>query len=234
MKKKKIATVPLQRVLVNFIQDISGSMASVAGRWNETASGFEVFVSTLKAEKGIDYRFSLLLFNTVVNSPYTGVALKAVDSRYLYGVKPNGGTALLDAVGAAIQTTKNKSFEADKVINVIVTDGEENSSTVWSKEALHAIVDTELNGGKTTFQYLGAQPESWTDAAAFGIVCHSVAQYNPDNAIAVYACVAKSLNKFANDTTVTASTGMTQSYASADTLSSAKLKFDSNTTDDKS
>ena len=54
-------------------------------------------------------------------------SLKSRTRRQTY--RPNGNTALLDAIGNTVQTINTDGF--DKIITVIMTDGEENSSREW-------------------------------------------------------------------------------------------------------
>lgn len=211
-----------QRVLVNFLQDFSGSMEF---GWSETASGFKTFVDTLKAKEDVEYIFSLTLFSTTTQKLVVARPVHEVDAHMLKRLKPNGGTALCDALGDLIIATKKDSFEADKIVYVVVTDGDENSSRIWTKPAVHSLVDAELSAGKSTFQYLGAQPESWSDSLQIGIASHDTVQYDCDNVSAMYACVGDALNNFSSSK-LSATQSMTSTFASDDLIKAANLKFD--------
>jgi len=218
---KEITTKP--HVLVNFLQDFSGSMEH---GWFETASGFKTFVDMLKSKEDVEYVFSLTLFNTSVDKSIIGRPIASIDSGLLSGLRPTGGTALFDALAETINDTRKNALEADKVIFVVVTDGEENSSRVWTKEALHSLVDAELAAGKTTFQYLGTQPESWEGSAQIGIAMRDTVQYDANHTVAMYSCVGDALNNFAADKSLRSTRSMTQTYASESNIAAANLKFD--------
>ena len=85
-------------------------------------------------EQAVDYGFSLTLFDTVVEMKYKGVPLASVakldDSSY----RPSGNTALFDAVGNTVQTVGTDGF--DKIITVIMTDGEENSCLLYTSRCV--------------------------------------------------------------------------------------------------
>lgn len=188
----------MSKVLVNFIQDRSGSMASV---WNETLSGFKKFVEDLRKganEDKVEYLFSLTTFDTVVDRPIVAESIDKVDLNVLSGYGPRGATALYDAVGLTIRETEKDSKGADKIIVVIVTDGQENSSREWSKDALHQAVEDKLKAGNWTFTYLGTQPETWDDASALGVAVGAVASYTPTMARAAYACTSNAVHKLAS------------------------------------
>jgi len=182
----------MKKVLVAFIQDRSGSMATV---WDETLSGFKVYVDGLKADQKkdneVEYLFSLTTFDTQIETPYIGRLLDDVDGNELKKHGPRGGTALYDAVGKTLQAIDDdKKITFDKAIVVIVTDGEENSSCEWSKEALHAAIDERIKRGNWTFTYLGTQPETWDAATSLGVGVGASAVYDPTNAHGTYVLVA--------------------------------------------
>lgn len=184
----------MTKVQVNFIQDRSGSMASV---WSETLSGFRTFVKDLKsqgAKDDIQYSFTLTVFDTLIDIPLNEVEIDKVSEDILTKYEPRGCTALYDAVGKTIETM-GKS-KADKVICVIVTDGQENSSREWSKDAVHSAIDAKIAAGNWTFTYLGTQPETWTDASSLGVGIGATATYQGTQAQAAYATVANALHNF--------------------------------------
>src|ERR1700674_3343467 len=96
MSTKKEKKGKTNKVLVNFIQDRSGSMQSV---WEETLSGFKKFVDELKGEKEVEYLFSLTTFDMLVETPIVAQPIAKVDVDELKNFGPRGSTALYDAVG---------------------------------------------------------------------------------------------------------------------------------------
>ncbi len=182
----------MKKILVSFIQDRSGSMADV---WAETLNGFKSYVEDLQADQKkdneVEYLFSLTTFDTVIETPYMGVAIDRVDSTELNNHGPRGGTALYDAIGKTLQAVDDdKKLSFEKAIVVIVTDGQENSSREWSKQALHAAIDERIKRGNWTFTYLGTQPETWDDASSLGMGVGASAVYTPTNAGATYRAMA--------------------------------------------
>lgn len=189
--------MPNTKVLVNFIQDRSGSMGSV---WPETLNGFKTFVEDLKTkgnEGGIDYLFSLTVFDTVVDCPFIAEPIDKIKPDALKAFGPRGSTALYDAVGKTIENTASDSKGADKIVCVIVTDGQENSSREWSKDALNQVIASKLDLGNWTFTYLGTQPETWDDAEALGIAVGATAGYTGVQATATYAATSDAVHALA-------------------------------------
>jgi uncharacterized protein YegL len=183
----------MNKVLVNFIQDRSGSMSDV---WTETLSGFKKFVEDLRdgaSKDGVEYLFSLTTFDTQVETPIVGQPIASVAPDELAKHGPRGSTALYDAVGTTIKNTEDNSHGADKIIVVIVTDGHENSSREWNKDTLHKSIEAKLKLGNWTFTYLGTQPETWADAGALGIATGAVANYQGNRATATYSMTANAV-----------------------------------------
>jgi uncharacterized protein YegL len=182
----------MKKVLLSFIQDRSGSMETV---WAETLSGFKTYVKNMQADQEkdneVEYVFSLTTFDTQIETPCIGKPIADVDQDLLKHHGPRGGTALYDAVGQTLRRhDEDKTLTFDKAIVIIVTDGQENSSREWSKEAVHAAIDERIKRGNWTFTYLGTQPETWDDAQSLGVGVGASATYSPQNVQATYATMA--------------------------------------------
>lgn len=163
--------------------------------WEETLNGFKTYVQDMQADQKkdeeVEYILSLTTFDTQIDNPYLGVPIAAVDGSILKKFGPRGGTALYDAVGKTLQALDDdKSISFDKAIVIICTDGEENQSREWSKDALHAATDERIKRGNWTFTYLGTQPETWDAASSLGMGAGASAVYNAQNANATYATMA--------------------------------------------
>lgn len=109
---------------VVFVLDETGSMQI---RHKETVEQFNEYIKKVKKHKNAKKaRFSLTRFNSSKRDIfYDKVKLK--DVKKLVDYTPNFATPLYDAIGITID-----SIESDKCIFVILTDGEENSSTEFS------------------------------------------------------------------------------------------------------
>jgi len=91
-------------------------------------------------------------------------------------VKPRGGTALLDAIGKTIVSIGEKLAKMDeadrpmKVMMLVQTDGQENASKEFNKEAIKKLIDEHTNIYKWQFQFLGANLESLVEAVSYGFM----------------------------------------------------------------
>jgi hypothetical protein len=204
----------MQKVLISFIQDRSGSMSTV---WAETLNGFKTYIRDMQADQQkddeVEYLFSLTTFDTQVETPYIGKPIAEVDGDELKNHGPRGTTALYDAVGKTLQKhDDDKNLVFDKAIVVIVTDGEENSSREYSKEAVHAAIDDRIKRGNWSFTYLGTQPETWNEAQSIGVGVGASAVYDAHNAHATYGAMA-----FASAQGARSASGQTVDFLHANT-----------------
>src|SRR5690242_9883315 len=111
------------RIVVAAVLDESGSMY---GRRNQVISGYNEYIDSLRRQKNVEYRVSLTKFNTVSTIVYANRPLSEVPPLNASGFIPNGGTALVDAVGDTISSLVVRPNEAALIL--VMTDGEENSS----------------------------------------------------------------------------------------------------------
>jgi uncharacterized protein YegL len=148
--------------LYHFIVDQSGSMA---GLENQTMEGFNTQLRTIQQLKmefpDQEYLCSLTYFNQHIQDRIKFGQVENIQPLSQENYIPNGTTALLDAIGKSIYSIKNKfgkDIAEDKmsIVLVIITDGHENSSRMYSYHDVAHLIK-ELDGsGKWTFSFLGA------------------------------------------------------------------------------
>jgi uncharacterized protein YegL len=180
-----------QRVLVNVILDKSGSMST---KVQDVIGGFNLYLDELAKEPAVDYGFSLTLFDTVVEVKYKAVPLAKVAKLDDTTYRPSGNTALLDAVGNTVQTVSTDGF--DKIVTVIMTDGEENSSREWTLQAINELIRSKEKAGNWTFVFLGANLDAFAQGASLGVPQANAVCYDPTNYRGVYASLAQNTNAF--------------------------------------
>lgn len=165
-----------------FILDRSGSMA---GLENDTIGGFNSMLKKQKAASG-ECRITTVLFDNHYTLLHDRIDIQAVtpmtEEEYFVG----GSTALLDAIGTTIhklvgvQKNTAKDFRAEKVMFVIITDGEENSSREYSVEKIREMIEREKTKYGWEFIFLGANIDAVQTASRFGISADRAVDYVPD------------------------------------------------------
>ena len=90
-------------------------------------------------------------------------------------------TALLDAIGRTIINTEAKikdlEKQPDKVIFVIITDGQENSSKEYNREQIMKMIQRKENDDNWEFIYLGANQDAIEEGGSMGFRASSSMTY---------------------------------------------------------
>lgn len=149
---------------VIMIMDESGSMYPLAG---DLRGGFNSYLDGLSTDEEI--RVTAVLFNlgrrTHARALPPSRVVRLDESTYI----PHSGTALLDAVGNTIAEFRTAIVlrDEDKVLVVIHTDGQENSSTEFTWKSIQDMIRKLTDSGKWEFLYIGAGAEAWQQERAF-------------------------------------------------------------------
>src|ERR1019366_10069293 len=84
----------------------------------------------------------------------------------------------------------------DKIITVIMTDGEENSAREWTMQAIRELIRSKESAGNWTFVFLGANLDAFAQGASLGVPMANAVRYDPANYRGVYASLAQNTNVF--------------------------------------
>jgi hypothetical protein len=184
-EEKKLAQTEIIMVL-----DRSGSMRSID---KATVEGFNKFLDEQKNSEGEAF-VTLVQFDDRYEMNYQSVPVKNVDELVLNETFiPRGGTALLDAIGKTIEELKTDR----DVIFVIITDGDENSSKIYKREAIMKMIETQTNEG-WKFLFLAANQDAIQAGGSIGIkVSNSINYSSNDLSTAnVFATVSSNMKQY--------------------------------------
>ena len=164
------------------ILDKSGSMS---GLENDTIGGFN---SMLEKQKTVDgeCRITTVLFDNTYTLLHDRIDIQAVSPMTNAEYSVGGSTALLDAIGltinklVSVQKNTSEDYRADKVMFVIITDGEENSSRKYSVDKVRSMIEHEKKKYGWEFIFLGANIDAVQTAQRFGIDADRAVDYVPD------------------------------------------------------
>lgn len=165
-----------------FILDKSGSMS---GLESDTIGGFN---SMLEKQRGVEgeCRITTVLFDNHYTLLHDRIDIRALSPMTNREYFVGGSTALLDAIGrtihklANVQKSTAEEYRADKVMFVIITDGEENSSREFSVSKVKAMIEHEKQRYGWEFIFLGANMDAVKTAGRFGINADRAVDYVPD------------------------------------------------------
>lgn len=175
------------------ITDESGSISMIKTAVEE---GFNSFIEEQKKLPG-EAVVSHCLFHTEPRMEYQGYRLDQVPKLTL---RPNGGTALFDAICTTLERQGKRIAEekwADQVIVVISTDGEENSSkTHGLADVRRMIGHAEQHGWQ--FIFMAANQDAFLSAQNLGMTRAVTQTYaaTPQGARGSYAGLTASVAQF--------------------------------------
>lgn len=162
---------------ITFVLDRSGSMSSLAG---DVVGGYKTFVEE-QQKLGDNATLTLVQFDDRYELAIPACPIKHVNPALAFS--PGGMTALLDAVGRAIVDTGvrlsrlSEDQRPDKVLFVIMTDGEENSSHEFSRERVKQLVDEQTAKYNWKFVFLGANIDAFGAAKSLGFGALNTSNY---------------------------------------------------------
>ena len=159
-----------------FIVDKSGSM------WNltkDTIGSFNNLLDTQKndTENGGAY-VTTVMFNGKHEKIHDRKNIQEVEHITDKDYRPNGCTALLDAVGDTItELSKNEAIKDHKVVVAIITDGYENASREYNRQQVKDLIASkEKEGWK--FVFCGANIDEVAEGKKIGLRKESIVGFS--------------------------------------------------------
>lgn len=166
-----------------FILDRSGSMA---GLEKDTIGGFNSMLDKQRNEVG-EAVVSTVLFDNENEVIHDRVSIADVPKLTEKEYYVRGSTALLDAVGGAINHIGNvhkyarKEDVPERTLFIITTDGMENASRRYTYGKVRKMIERQKEKYGWEFLFLGANIDAAAEAGKFGIDESMSANYNCDS-----------------------------------------------------
>ena len=179
---------------ITMVVDRSGSMESIK---SDAEGGINSFIDQQKQEPG-EALLTLVQFDTDYEFVHTGKPIKQVSA---FKLVPRGSTALLDAVGRAINETgarlaaMEESQRPGLVVFVIVTDGQENSSKEFTRERLRQMIEHQQSVYKWQFTFLAANQDAFAEGASMGIAQDGIAAFSVGKVRGTYDAASKKMSR---------------------------------------
>jgi uncharacterized protein YegL len=159
-----------------FVLDRSGSMNTIR---NDVIHGMNAFIQDQRAVSEQCY-VSMFQFDHDIDTIYQGTNLNETPLLNSETYVPRGNTRLLDAIGFAIKMTEARLSATPeglrpRILFVIQTDGEENSSREYTLEQIKSLVTQKQNVDRWNFVFLGADIDAVKTGTGLGFMqCNSV------------------------------------------------------------
>jgi len=205
------------------IIDKSGSMSHLKGK---TIEGYNEFLNEQKEIEG-EADFSLILFSSPGKEEivFDSVGIQEISELTNENYIPGGVTALYDCIGKTIKALKKriKNIDRDerpeKVLFVIITDGEENSSRTFGKDEVFKMINKREEKNDWSFIYLGSNQDAFGEGSKMGVKRGKTLDYAATSDGMVFA--------YTNISNYTSSFRKSKSSKSAKVLNFDNVKKDS-------
>ena len=182
---------------LNIIVDRSGSMGSIA---SDMEGGIGTFLET-ERKTGDRTVVSYFTFDDQYEAVFTD---KEITDEIGIIIQPRGLTALWDAVGKTIAAVgeklakMNEDDRPNRVLFMIITDGQENCSKEYTKDAVKAMIKTQRETYAWDFAFLGTTEDIMMQGSDIGIAKGSGLQYEATQAgiLRSFATVSNSYQSY--------------------------------------
>ena len=179
--------------------DRSGSMGDIK---DDAIGGFNCFLKEQKAA-GANATLTLVQFDTEsTDVVHESMPILEVPDLNHQTFQPRGGTPLLDALGQTIDSTGRalaaipEANRPNKVVFVVITDGQENSSHQHTKASVKERIDHQSSHYNWQFVFLGANQDAFDEAGAVGIAMGNAANFAPARMQAAFAATAANVASY--------------------------------------
>lgn len=178
--------------------DRSGSMSNIA---KDMEGGLRSFIEDQKNNNTGSCDISLYQFDHSYDVVYEDVDIKNAPN---YNLVPRGSTSLYDAVGRTINSVGeklskiNENDRPDRVLFVIITDGQNNTSTEFTVSKVKELINRQSNQYNWTFTYLGSNQDAWSVGSSMGLSSDKVLTYyaNTDGTLDAWKSINSNVHSF--------------------------------------
>ena len=166
---------------INVVIDRSGSMSSLR---QDTIGSFNSFLQEQKVVPG-ECVFTLCTFSDDYHLVHDFEKIANVPELTKATYRPGGNTALLDAFGATIDEVGRKlaampeGERPDKVLFLVITDGQENSSSRYTRDQIKSMVEHQRSVYSWEFVFVGANIDAFTVGTSLGFTGQNSVGYVP-------------------------------------------------------
>jgi hypothetical protein len=162
-----------------FVVDRSGSMTGIA---NDMIGGYNTFIKNQKETPGECY-VSFYQFDDIYEAVFERTKLEEVKDLDRNTYVPRNSTALFDAIGRTVNNYGKylsdlpEDQRPDRVLVVVITDGENNASREFTVEQVRDMVKHQTEVYSWSFVFLGSNIDAWDAGQSLGVASASTLQF---------------------------------------------------------
>ncbi|MBX3575649.1 MAG: VWA domain-containing protein [Rhizobiaceae bacterium] len=185
-----------KRLYAHVLLDRSGSMEACR---DTTISAFNEYVNSLKTNPEISARISLTIFDDqsidlIIDRQKARDVVALTKEVYV----PRGMTPLNDSIAKTANAIESVPLrDEERVSFVIVTDGLENASREYSRDAVRKLLERLQAEKNWLVLYLGANQDAFAEGAARGVAAAQSMDFDVQRMPAAMSAVRRSTMAFA-------------------------------------
>lgn len=169
----------LQKTEIAILLDASGSMQAIR---DDAVGGLNAFIAGQKKEPGRAHLTVTFFDSERFDRWVDGIDLRdcpMLGDEY----QPGAATPLLDATGRTIEDLGERlrrmpeAERPGKVMVIVITDGYENASRVYTKRKIKRMIRHQEDVYKWEFVYLGANVDAFDEGSAMGYRMDRIGSY---------------------------------------------------------
>jgi len=176
------------------VVDRSGSMESIKA---DAEGGINTFIDQQKSEPG-EALLTLVQFDNEYEFVHSGIPIQQIPK---FKMVPRGSTALLDAIGRAINETGARLAVMDEaqrpglIVFVVVTDGQENSSREFNRDQIRSMIEHQQTVYSWQFSFLAANQDAFAEGTSLGIAAAGIANFSGEKISGAHMAMARKVSR---------------------------------------
>jgi uncharacterized protein YegL len=167
------------RTVIGFCLDESGSMDE-GGKRAAAIASFNEFLAAQQKLTVDECLLAIAAFNHKPRIMQMMVPIVNIPPLSTQTYIPSGSTALFDAISYTVKEIERGIQPDDRIVCVILTDGEENASRETTLQQVKDLIAAKEATGRWSFVYLSASPDAFADGAKMGIAAGNTAYWVGD------------------------------------------------------
>ncbi len=178
------------------ILDRSGSMDEMK---TDAIGGFNTFIAEQKKNPD-PATVTFVQFDDRYEKLAEGQPLADVKPLDDQTFQPRGSTALLDAIGRTITEQGDRFSQMaltrrpEKVIVCVITDGLENASRHYTRQAIFGLISQQRDQWNWSFYFVGANQDAYGEAGQMGIQPGQVLNTNKGGYVRAMTAMGQNVN----------------------------------------
>lgn len=185
-----------KRLYAHILLDRSGSMEDCR---DTTISAFNEYVNSLRTDTEISARVSLTLFDDQsIDLVFDRQKPREMPKLTREIFVPRGMTPLNDAIGKTVAAIDGAELrDSESIAFVILTDGLENASREYTKQAIKALLEGRQKDKNWLVIYLGANQDAFAEGATRGLAAANTMTFDTARMPEAVQAVARASKDFA-------------------------------------